>query len=127
MELNKYDSHASLLANPDFEEDVSSSVSSTADMIFACDINAPFTHNDAHGSNKNPCDLEGNQSCLRTWKHLAHLIQNAEQAMHAPTLGKRTIEDKGIDEIEQACKRMQTLDGDHYILADAVVQPRQSQ
>ena len=52
MELNKYDSHASLLANPDFQEELSPSLSSYADRVLARDINAPLLHNDAHDSTK---------------------------------------------------------------------------
>uniref|UniRef100_A0A7N2KRG0 Uncharacterized protein n=1 Tax=Quercus lobata TaxID=97700 RepID=A0A7N2KRG0_QUELO len=57
MELNKYDSHAPLLANPDFQEELSPSLSSCADQVLARDINAPLLHNDAHDSTKNPHDL----------------------------------------------------------------------
>ncbi|KAL0003155.1 hypothetical protein SO802_016936 [Lithocarpus litseifolius] len=42
--------------------------------------------------------------------------------MHAPTLGKRTSEAKGIEETEQASKRVQTSDGFHYSLAETAVQ-----
>ena len=41
--------------------------------------------------------------------------------MHAPTLGKRTIEAKDFEETGQASKRMQNSDGDHFILAEAAV------
>lgn len=100
MELNRYDSHESLVANPEFQEDASPSLSNCVDQVFTCDINAPLLHNDAHVSNKNPRDLEGNQSCLRTWKRMARLNQNGEPAMHAPSLGKRTPKEKGNEEIE---------------------------
>lgn len=127
MELNKYDSHATLLANPDFQEDVSPRKSRNVDVICVCDSYAPLTHNDAHMPNTNSRDHDGNQPRLRTWIRLAQLNQNVEPAMHAPILGKRTIEAKRIEETEQASKRVQTLDGDRFILVEATVQSCQSQ
>lgn len=109
-------------------------------MILAHEINAPLLHNCAHDSTKNTRDLEGNQTCFRTWKHLAclnlfvlfekHLAclnQTLEQAMHAPTLGKRPFETTEVDETEQARKKVQISNGDHNLLVQAVVQPHQSQ
>ena len=106
MELNKYDSHATLVDNPNFQEDVSPRESSNADVICVRDSHAPWTHNDAHVPNTNSRDYDGNQP---------------------PIMGKHTIEAKGIEETEKASKRVQTSDGDHYILAEATVQSHQSQ
>jgi len=127
MELSKYDSHATLLANLDFQDDVSPKESSNVDVICIRENHAPLTHNDAYVPNTSSRDHEGNQSCLRTWKRLARLNQNVEPAMHAPILGKRTSEVKGTEDTEQASKRVQFSEGDHHILAETAMQSRQSQ
>ncbi|KAL0017419.1 hypothetical protein SO802_004488 [Lithocarpus litseifolius] len=105
MELNKFDSHATFTANLDFQDVVPSRESRDVDVICVHDSPTPLDHVDAHVPNSNSRDHEGNQPCLRTWKRLARLNQNIEPAMHAPTLGKRTSEAKGIEETEQASKR----------------------
>ena len=142
MELSKYDSQATRVANPDFQDDMSPKKSSNDDVIYITDCHVPLLQSDAHGPNTNPRDYEGNQSCLRTWKRLARLNQNMEPAMHTPILGKHSIEIKGSEDTDQASKRvqlsdgehnilaglhMQLSDGEHNILAEAAVQPRQSQ
>lgn len=43
MELSKYDSHATLLANPDFQDDVSPKVSSNDDVICIRDSHVSLT------------------------------------------------------------------------------------
>ena len=58
---------------------------------------------------------------------MARSNQNLEQTMQAHTLGKRPIEITEIDEIEKASKKVQISGGDHNLVAEAAVQPRQSQ
>ena len=53
--------------------------------------------------------------------------QNMHPAMHIPILGKRSIEIKGNEDTDQVSKRVQVLDGEHIILAEAAMQSRQSQ
>ena len=127
MALNKYDSPVISMANPDFQEVLSPRMSSCYDQEIARDSNAPLPHNGAHVNTKNACDLEGSQSCLRTWKRLACLNQNLEQTMHAQTLGKRPIEIREVEETEKASKKVQISNGDHTLLAKAAMQPCQSQ
>ena len=96
--------------------------SSIAEVICVGDRCAPLNHVDTHVPITIPRDHDGNQPGLRTWKCLARLNQTVEPAMHAPTLGKCTIEAKHFEETRQASKRMQNSDGDHFILAEAAVQ-----
>ena len=127
MELNKYDSHAIRVANPEFQDELSPMKSSSDDVICINDCYVPLPQSDAHGSNTNPRDHEGNHSGLRTWKRLARLNQNMPPAMHVPILGKRSIESKDNEDTDQASKRVQVSDGEHIILAEAAMQSHQSQ
>ena len=86
-----------------------------------------MSHVAAHDSTNEPNDSEGNQLGLRTWKRLAHLKQNSEEFMHAPTLGKRPIILEGDDETEQACKKLQISNEEHNVLAETAEQSRQHQ
>ena len=127
MELSKYDSHATRVANPEFQDELSPKKSSNDDVICINDYHVPLPQSDAHGPNTNPRDHEGNQSGLRTWKRFARLNQNMHPAMHIPILGKRSIEIKDNEDTDQASKRVQVSDGEHIILAEAAMQSCQSQ
>nr|POE68408.1 hypothetical protein CFP56_20718 [Quercus suber] len=81
----------------------------------------------AYGPNQNSRDREGNQSCLRTWKRLARANQSGEPAMHTTILGKRNNEAEGFEDTEQTSKRVQSSDGERFILAEVAEQPRQFQ
>ena len=101
--------------------------SSSDDVLCIINGHVPLPQSDAHGSNTNPRDHEGINSGLRTWKRLARLNQNMHPAMHVPILGKRNIECKDNEDIDEASKRVQVSDGEHLILAAAAVQSRQPQ
>ena len=126
MELNKYDPYEVRVDNPEFQDVLSPIKSSNDDIICINDYHVPLPQNDAHGSNTNPRDHEGNSSGLRTWKRLARLNQNMHPAMHVPILGKRSIESKDNEDTDQASKRVQVSDGEHIILAEAAMQSCQS-
>ena len=121
MELSKFDSQATHVANPDFQDHMPPKKSSSDDVICITDCHVPLLQSDTHGPNTNPRDYEGNQSCLRTWKTLARLNQIMEPAMHAPILGKRSIEIKGSEYTDLASKRVQLSNGEHNILAEAAI------
>ena len=112
MELNKYDPYEVRVDNPEFQDVLSPIKSSNDDVICINDYHVPLPQNDAHGSNTNPRDHEGNSSGLRTWKRLARLNQNMHPAMHVPILGKRSIESKDNEDTDQASKRVQVSDGE---------------
>ena len=100
MELNKYDPYEVRVDNPEFQDVLSPIKSSNDDVICINDYHVPLPQNDAHGSNTNPRDHEGNSSGLRTWKRLARLNQNMHPAMHVPILGKRSIESKDNEDTD---------------------------
>nr|POE79224.1 putative wrky transcription factor 43 [Quercus suber] len=127
MEINKYHSHTSGLANPGIMDELSPGLSSHYVQVHSSDKTIPLTHNDAHDSTNEPRGLEENQLCLRTWKRLARLRQSEEQNIHAPTLGKRPSVLDGDDEATQSRKKLQISSGDHSLLAEAAEQPCQSQ
>ena len=127
MEINKYDSHTPCIAKPGFMDELSPGLSSHSVQAHSSDKTTPSTHNDAHDSTNEPRDLEGNQSCLRTWRCLARLKQNEEPNIHAPTLGKRPSIMDGDDEATQSRKKLQISNEDHTLLVEAAEQPCQSQ
>ena len=127
MELNKYDNNGTCTANPGFMAELSPSLSNYSVQEHARDKSSPVSHNDTHESSNEPCDSEGSQLGLRTWKRLARLKQTSEEHMHAPILRKRPIILEGDDETNQASKKLQISNEEHNLLAEAAEQSRQHQ